>query len=427
MYRQEIWMDVKVLHRQGASIRAIARQTGFSRATVRKILREPVAKPYAPRPARVGKLDPFVERLAECLAARPFARASVLYEEIRGEGYTGHYEAVKRWVRAARRAASARRRACVRFETAPGIEGQMDWKGPVKGLLASDPAAEVHFFRFVLAWSRFAITVVVRSLALPSTLAALCKAFEQLGGVPHRLVLDNPKTAVLVPKPRLTFHPAFAELCRHYRCEPDPAWPYHPERKGKIERSFQDLRDAGLLDVTYADLGALQRAVDGVEAARRARVHTTTGEPPLVRFERERAALLPLPAVAFDPRIPESRRVMSDCTVSFASAFYSVPFQHVGSRVIVKADPLDETIQIFAATECIATHRRVAKRQRSILEEHVALLRRPRFERLRARQNPGQERFTLSTVTPISRVPWPHVEVAQRPIEDYLAAVGDAR
>ena len=54
-------------------------------------------------------------------------------------------------VRARRRDERPRARACVRFETAPGLESQFDWKGPVKGLIADAPERAVHFFRFVLA------------------------------------------------------------------------------------------------------------------------------------------------------------------------------------------------------------------------------------------------------------------------------------
>lgn len=428
MIRQEVWMDVKLLHRQGASIRAIARRTGLSRATVRRILAASAPKRYGPRPPRPRKLDPFLGRLEQLLAARPLAPATVLYEALRREGYGGHYEGVKRWVRERRRDQAARRRACVRFETGPGEEGQFDWKGPVRGLVASRPELDVYFFRFLLAWSRFAVTLVVTSLALPTTLAALVRVFERLGGVPRRLVLDNPKTAVLRPKPHLVLHPAFAELCRHYGSQPDPAWPYHPERKGKTERSYRDLSDAGLLDSAHEGLAALQRAVDAAEAERMARLHTTTGEPPVERFERERGELLPLPAVAFDPRVPETRRVLSDCTVSFRAARYSVPYRLVGSRVTLKSDPLSDTLEVFDRAELVASHRLVDHGQRAVLEEHVAELRRPRFERLRQRAERTALPRRRGEVAPLSVVPWPGVDVALRPIDDYVqAAIAGAR
>jgi transposase len=420
-------MDVKLLHRQGASVRRIARVTGMSRRTVRRILSQVAPKPYGPRRPRPSILDPFVPRLEELLAARPHARATVLHEAIVREGYEGHYERVKRWVRERRRAETARRRACVRFETAPGVEGQFDWKGPARGLIASDPALDVYFFRFLLAWSRARWTLVVLSLKLPAVLASLRWALEQVGGVPNRFVLDNPKTAVLRPRPHLELHPIFADFCRHYGCEPDPAWPYHPERKGKTERSFRDIVDAGVLDRTYSSLSELQAGVTAVDQACMGRVHGTTGEVPAVRLVREKEVLLGLPDVPFDPRVPETRRVLSDCTVSFQGAFYSVPYVHVGSRVVVKADPLDSAIEIFTGVELVAQHQQVKNGERSIVEEHVAALRRPRFERIQARTATAKPRTERRQADVASLVPWPSIEVDHRPIEHYARLLGGVR
>lgn len=425
MIRQEDWMDVKLMHRQGASVRRIARETGFSRATVRRILAQTAPKPYGPREPRATKLDPFLPRLEALAHERPYARATGLHEALRQEGYPGGYESVKVWLRDRRREERARRSACLRFETAAGIEGQFDWKGPVKGLLVEEPETGVLFFRFLLAWSRARWTLAVRDQKLPSVLASLVWAFEKIGAVPHRLVLDNPKTAVLKPRPRLELHPFFAEFCRHYGTEPTPAWPYHPERKGKTERAYQDLEAAGVLHGRYRDLASLQVAVEAVDAREMSRVHGTTGERPIVRLERERAHLLSLPAAAFDARLPESRRVLSDCTVRFEGAAYSVPFKLVGSRVVVKADVFGEEVSIYAKADLVARHRRVAPGERVIVEEHVAELRRPRFERLRERATEGTRRKRPEAARSI--VPWPAIAVEQRPIEEYAEAAGGAR
>lgn len=418
-------MDVKLMHRQGASIREIARRTGLSRVTVRRILSLPVPKAYGPRAPRPSKLDPYTSYLEIALAQRPDVRATVLCEEIAAQGYAGHYERVKRWVRVRRREEAARRRACVRFESMPGVEGQIDWKGPVRGLLRHDPLAVVHFFRFVLAWSRMWWTLAVPSLELAPTLAALRWAFEGVGGSPHRLVIDNPKTLVLRPKPHLVLHPSFADFCRHYEVEPAPAWPYSPQRKGKIERSFQDLERVGVLDRTYESLGELQVVLAACDLQHAQRLHGTTGQRPCERFERERAHLIDLPALGFDPRIPETRRVLSDCRVSYGAAFYSVPYRLVGTKVVVKADPLGDGLEIFAAHELVARHRRVPKGQTSLIEEHVAALRRPRLDRL-PRRLPTTVTLTPAT-NPVIRpvVPWPNAtDVVQRPIEEYLAVTG---
>ncbi len=418
-------MDVKLMHRQGCSVRHIARTTGLSRVTVRRILSSPTPKGYGPRRGRAGKLDAFVPRLEALMTERPRATASWLHRALTREGYVGCYETVKRWVRVPRQEARARARACVRFETAPGLESQFDWKGPVKGLIEGAPDVGVHFFRFVLAWSRARWTLVVPDLKLPATMAALVWAFDKAGGVTQRLVLDNPRTCVSRPKPHLELHPQFLAFCGHFGCEPDPAWPYHPERKGKTERSLRDLDEEGVLDRKYAGIAALQAAVSAVDEERLQCVHTTTGETPAARLVRERLVLSPLPAVVFDPRVPEPRRVLSDCTVSLEGTRYSVPYRHVGTRVIVKADPLGTGIEVFAGTECVARHARGARGERVIVEEHVAELRRPRFERLRARA--GRSAPVAAPPESRSLVPWPGATVEQRDIADYVKAVGGAR
>jgi hypothetical protein len=174
-------------------------------------------------------------------------------------------------------------------------------------------------------------------------------------------------------------------------------------------------------------LAALQQAVSDVDESCMRRVHGTTGEPPADRLIREREALQPLPSIAFDPRVPETRRVLSDCVVSFQGALYSVPYVHVGSRVTVKADPLGNSIEIFAGADRIADHLRAKKGERRIVDEHVAELRRPRFERLRARASRSTGRAARRPLDLLSPIQWPCADVEQRPIEEYARVVGGVR
>src|SRR5262249_2670474 len=75
MVRQEVWMDVKLMHRQGHLLRQIARVTGLSRVTVRRILSSPTPRGYGPRPPRPGKPDPpLVSDTVSQLIASPATR-----------------------------------------------------------------------------------------------------------------------------------------------------------------------------------------------------------------------------------------------------------------------------------------------------------------------------------------------------------------
>ena len=416
MISQEVWMDLKLLHRQGMSVRAIARTTGFSRQAVRRALQQAVPSTYKPRPTRAGKLDSFKDHLRTQLELRPWVSAAQLYRELLPLGFDGHYELVKCFCRSLRRLDQARRNACVRFETAPALEAQFDWKGPLTGLLASDPQQKVYFFRLLLAYSRFRVTRAVTNLTLPAILADLIDAFGLLGGLPQRLVFDHFKAAVLKPRPHLRLHPFFADFCAHYQVEPAPALPYTPQRKGKTERSFRDLAASDLLHQPHADLAALQQQLSLDDQRHAARLHSTTGETPAARLERERPFLRPLPEVAFDPRLPETRRVLSDCTISWQGAYYSVPHTLVGKRLTVKADVRTAAFEVFDAATRVAAHQPVAKGQRVIIAEHIAPLLQPRGDRLRKRPRP--ESAVDSAASP-RLIAWPQVAVTVRPLSEY--------
>jgi transposase len=418
MITQEYWMDLKLLSRQGMSIRAIARSTGLSRNTVRRALSAKTPPGYKARPVKERKIDPYLDYLRDQVAARPWIPAAELARELEPRGYRGCYETVKVACRKLRQEHQAGKRACVRFETGPGVEAQFDWKGPVSGLLASAPQLKVFFFRLVLGYSRFRITRVVSLQTLPAILADLVDVLAILGGVTQRLVFDNFGAGVLKPRPQLKLHPFFADFCEHYGFEPAPALPRSPQRKGKNERSFRELVESDLLHQTYADLAELQRAIDRVDEQYNRRVHSTTGEKPIDRLERERPFLISLPEVAFDPRLAETRRVLSDCTISYRAAYYSVPYKLVGKRLTVKCDQRRGEIEIFDGVEPVTAHRLAPKGQRVIVEDHIAELRRPRWDRVRSRRAVKPQ--PSPTASGAQLVAWPQVPVVQRPMVDYL-------
>jgi transposase len=108
MYRDvEQWLNIRHrILRNGISIRQVVRETGIDQKTVRKMLDQPVPKPYGPRTRRYPKLGPYtasIQRmLRENASLPPAARLSVkaIYERIRDEeGFRGSYSSVKDYAR----------------------------------------------------------------------------------------------------------------------------------------------------------------------------------------------------------------------------------------------------------------------------------------------------------------------------------------
>lgn len=297
-------MEIRVLAKQGNSIREIARQTGQSRNTVRRYLREGGSPHYPARAARATKLDAFkpyvLERIA---AARPhWIPATVLLRELQERGYPGGISRLKEFLALHKRIEPE---PVVRFETAPGKQMQADFtvirrgRAPLLALVATLGYSRASFVRFTQAEDA---TTLCTSLQ---------EAFTYFGGVPQQVLFDNAKSVVVE-------RDAFGEglhrwnnrllaLADTYGFMPKLCRPYRAKTKGKVERfnrylkeSFLlpltvTLRQAGLqLDVEAANtyIGRWLREVANV------RQHATTGERPIMRLAQEQGQLLPLPVAA---------------------------------------------------------------------------------------------------------------------------------
>ncbi|MCY1473645.1 hypothetical protein D9M68_69340 [compost metagenome] len=119
-------MEIRVLAKRGVGVREIARQTGLSRNTVRRYLRDEQAGRYRPRESRATKLEPYHGYLLERIeAARPrWIPATVLLRELRERGYDGGISQLKVFLAPHKRAEPE---PLVRFETAPGKKMQADF------------------------------------------------------------------------------------------------------------------------------------------------------------------------------------------------------------------------------------------------------------------------------------------------------------
>lgn len=295
-------MEIRVLARQGKGIKAIARELGVSRNTVRKYLRgEAVSPKYRPRAPRPCKLDPFKAYLLERVEeARPrWIPAAVLQREITERGYTGGISQLKAYL------APLKRREpepLVRFETPPGKQMQADFTTIRRG---RDP---LKAFVATLGYSRAAFTRFSAREDSPAWLEGLRESFVYFGGVPEEVLFDNAGTVVIerdaYGEGEHRWHPALAALADEFGFRPKLCRPYRAKTKGKVERfngylkgSFitplaATLKSAGLtLDVATAN-AHVGRWLDEVAQQR---IHGTTGVRPAERLAEERLALLPLP------------------------------------------------------------------------------------------------------------------------------------
>src|SRR5208282_4251931 len=157
------------------------------------------------------------------------------------------------------------------------------------------------------------------------------KAFAYFGGVPTRILYDNTKIAVakiLGGQARQRTR-AFSELESHYLFADKFGRPAKGNDKGKVEGLVGYARRNFMVPIprvpSWEEWNAQLEAQCRRRRERRLRGHAETiGE----RFERDRAALLPLPIAPYEACEKVSARVSSLALVRYRGNDYSVPTRH---------------------------------------------------------------------------------------------------
>ena len=117
MRNLETWMDIKAMHKEGHSIKQIARQTGYSRNTVRRVLREPAPAGFQ-SPERSSCLDPYKAYLQDRWQTTGL-NAVRLLAEIQPMGFTGSIATLRRYLATLKPAQERLQKLTVRFESPP--------------------------------------------------------------------------------------------------------------------------------------------------------------------------------------------------------------------------------------------------------------------------------------------------------------------
>ncbi len=262
MLTQEQAVEIRVLARQGHSIRQIAKMLGVSRNTVRRYLKEPAVPRYSPRAPRPTKLDPFHDYLRERVKqAHPlWLPSTVLMREIREQGYPGGASQLRAWL-ARLKPVRPDDGPVVRFETEPGQQMQADFvvfrraKSPLSAFVAT------------LGYSRMTYVHFVSDESFDSVHDALLLAFDYFGGVPQQVLFDNMKTVVLERDAygdgSHRFHPGLLQLARRSGLSHSPVPPLSGAHQGQ-GRALQPLPARELLQPA-AQPGESRRPAGGLQ------------------------------------------------------------------------------------------------------------------------------------------------------------------
>jgi transposase len=332
---------------QGKAIKAICRDLGVSRKVVRKVIRSGATEfRYQREDQPLPKIDRWRDILDELLLANE-AKASRerltlirIFEELRGRGYDGSYDAVRRYAkRWAKDRGHATATAYVPLSFAPGEAYQFDWSHEIVVLNGVTATVKVAHVR--LCHSRMLFVRVYPRETQEMVFDAHDRAFAMFKGTCGRGIYDNMKTAVetvFVGKNRL-YNRRFLQMCSHYLVEPVACTPAAGWEKGQVENQVGLVRERfftpRLRFTSYDELNAW--LTDKCIAYAKAHPHPElTGQRIWEVFEAERPKLVRY-AGRFDGFHAVSASVSKTCLVRFDNNKYSVAASAVGRPVEVQA------------------------------------------------------------------------------------------
>ncbi len=406
MLTLEDWMDIKTLHQQGHSLRAIADLTGHSRNTVRKQVRQKRPQPFQ-KPRRASQLDPFKpyleERYRECALS-----AVRLWEEIKPMGYQGSLDVVQRYIKTLKPARAARLKLTVRFETPPGQQAQADWAYCGRFPDQNGQTISIYGFVMVLGFSRLRFVEFTTAMNMEHLLHCQMNAFAFFGGIPQTVLYDNMKQVKL---DRATWNPRLLDFAGHYGYVPQTHAVRRPRTKGKVERLVGFVKDNFLNGRSFADLDDLNAQARAWLHTVNALPHATTGEPPVELWRaQEQAVLTPLCAVApYQLCRQVTRKVDWEGLVRFARSRYSVPPQHAGQKVVVELR--GQQIVIRSGDLVLAEHPVAARPDSCIIqEEHLQALWHQSVQRAAAQPGSAPPHWQLRLVSEVAQVELNHYQ-----------------
>ena len=332
---------------KGKSIKEIARDLKISRNTVRKILRSgETASSYErevqPRP----KLGAWKEELDRILAANVAKSARErltlirIFEELQGLGYSGGYDAVRRYSRQwAREHASDAASAFVPLSFAPGEAYQFDWSHEI--VLMGGVTMTVKVAHMRLCHSRMMFVRAYPRETQEMVFDAHERAFAFFKGACGRGVYDNMKTAVdtiFIGKDR-QYNRRFLQMCSHHLVEPVACTPASGWEKGQVENQVGLVRERfftpRLRFKTFDELNAW--LMDKCIAYAKSHAHPERPERTVWEvFEDERPRLIPYRG-RFDGFHALPASVSKTCLVRFDNNKYSVNASAVGRPVEIHA------------------------------------------------------------------------------------------
>ena len=382
----ETWSTIKNLKKVNPTMgsRTIARLTGVSKNTVKKVLRDdgaPIDKNKGVK--KINKnIEPFEGFIKESFLKKNL-KASRILKDIQSKGYQGSTWALYSYIRDELKPIKEdiqgnNKKAFKSYSTNPAEQMQFDWAHytvPIDNNLV-----KIYIHQTILGYSRLKVYTVTLSMTQSDVFTALEESFVFFGGVCERIQVDNAKVFVDdASVNNFKWNQRFLHFCGFYGIEPTRSLPARPWSKGKVEKPFDYLENHFIAGNEFKSFIELQNRLKIFQDETNNLLHGTTNEITQIRFDKkEKEFLKPLPFNPVTGEIKryigfkeEFRKVTGDCLISYKNNKYSVPHYFATKEVWIKV-VYGNTLQIYSSkNKLIASHTlSLSKKEIIINKEH---------------------------------------------------------
>jgi hypothetical protein len=260
----------------------------------------------------------------------------------------------------------------IRYETDPGVQGQVDWKKA--GRINVDGVIKTLWcFAMILGFSRTRFIIYTTDTTTATFLKCHLEAFKYFGGYAKRFLYDNNKNVVLERKLRSSdskWTPMFEDFFRHYGFIPDLCKPGKDgaKTKGKVEKMIQYADTNFFCGLEFSSIEELNGLAIQWCNKVNAEVHQTTYEIPFDRLKLENLTPFDSKPI-YQVIIHEIRNISRDCYISYHANKYSVPWKYAGCEA--RLHIWDNKMDVDIGGQVICTHEIVPGQHRCIrVKEH---------------------------------------------------------
>jgi transposase len=268
----------------------------------------------------------------------------------------------------------------VRDTYIPGQKLFIDFAGDTMSyidIVTGEPV-KVQMFVACMAVSDYGFAIGVPSQKSEDFIHAIICCFKSLGGVPHMLVPDNLKSAVVKTSP---YEPAInntlSDMANHYGCAVVPARPGSAKDKSPVEdqvklvyrRVYAELRNEVFYTLEELNVAVTEKML----AHNRKRMQRL----PYSREEHflavEKSALHPLPETDFEIITKTVLKAGMNGFIYLGREkhYYSIPHAYIGQDV--KVNYTRTLVKVYSGGECIAIHHRSNNNgSYTMIQEHLA-------------------------------------------------------